>query len=45
MARATKKKTEVSRLANLVPKPVENKYINPEKTTRGKIVPKKKIKR
>jgi len=43
MAIAEKKKKEVSPLANLIPKPVENKYINPEKTIRGKIVPKKKI--
>ena len=43
MARAIKKKIKApSELANLVPKPVENKYIYPGKTTRGKIVPKKK---
>jgi len=43
MARTAKKKPETaSHLANLIPKPVENRYITPEKTTRGKIIPKKK---
>ncbi len=42
MAAELKKKSEKHSLENLVPKPMESKYIDPEKTIRGKIIPKKK---
>ncbi len=42
MAAELKKKPEKHFLENLVPKPVESKYIESEKTTRGKIIPKRK---